>query len=94
MSDETDIYRRQGFAQSVGFGTRPALLIVDFVVGFTDPAHFGGGNIGPAIDRTVTLLAHARALGWPVAHTRVIYAEDGTLVASVAQEALLRPRTA
>ena len=78
MSDETDIYRRQGFAQSVGFGTRPALLIVDFVVGFTDPAHFGGGNIGPAIDRTVTLLAHARALGWPVAHTRVVYAEDGS----------------
>ena len=78
MSDETDIYRRQGFAQPVGFGTRPALLIVDFVVGFTDPAHFGGGNIGPAIDRTVTLLAHARALGWPVAHTRVVYAEDGS----------------
>ena len=78
MSDEIDIYRRQGFAQSVGFGTRPALLIVDFVVGFTDPAHFGGGNIGPAIDRTVTLLAHARALGWSVAHTRVVYAEDGS----------------
>jgi len=78
MSDETDIYRRQGFAQPVGFGASPALLIVDFVVGFTDPAHFGGGNIGPAIDRTVTLLAHARALGWPVAHTRVIYAADGS----------------
>jgi maleamate amidohydrolase len=78
MSDETDIYRRQGFAQPVGFGTRPALLIVDFVVGFTDPAHFGGGNIAPAIDRTVTLLAHARALGWSVAHTRVVYAEDGS----------------
>ena len=78
MSDETDIYRRQGFAQPVGFGTRPALLIVDFVVGFTDPAHFGGGNIAPAIDRTVTLLAYARALGWSVAHTRVVYAEDGS----------------
>ncbi|MGE0503365.1 MAG: isochorismatase family protein [Rhizobiaceae bacterium] len=78
MVDEKDIYRRQGFAQSVGFGARPALLIVDFVVGFTDPAHFGGGNIGPAIDRTVTLLGHARAMGWPVAHTRVVYADDGS----------------
>lgn len=78
MTDETDIYRRQGFAQPVGFGSRPGLLIVDFVVGFTDPAHFGGGNIGPAIDRTVTLLAHARAQGWPVAHTRVVYAADGS----------------
>ena len=66
------MHSRSGSARS------PALLIVDFVVGFTDPAHFGGGNIGPAIDRTVTLLAHARALGWPVAHTRVIYADDGS----------------
>jgi maleamate amidohydrolase len=78
MTDETEIYRKQGFAQSVGLGTSPALLIVDFVVGFTDPAHFGGGNIGPAIDKTVGLLAHARARHWPVVHTRVVYAEDGS----------------
>jgi len=77
MSDEKDIYRKQGFAQSVGLGAQPALVIVDFVVGFTDPAHFGGGNIGPAIDKTVALLAQVRKLGWPVAHTRVVYAEDG-----------------
>lgn len=76
MTDETDIYRRQGFAQTVGIGRQPALIIVDFVVGFTDPAHFGGGNIGPAIDKTVALLAFAREHGWPVAHTRVVYADD------------------
>jgi maleamate amidohydrolase len=78
MNDETDIYRRQGFAQSVGLGERPALLIVDFVIGFTDPDHFGGGNIGPAIERTVGLLGFARSRGWPVAHTRVVYAADGS----------------
>jgi maleamate amidohydrolase len=48
------------------------------VVGFADPAHFGGGNIGPAIEHAVALLAHARAVGWPVAHTRVVYADDGS----------------
>ncbi len=53
-------------------------MIVDFVVGFTDPAHFGGGNIGPAIARTVELLAFARSQSWPVAHTRVVYADDGS----------------
>lgn len=78
MNDETDIYRRQGFAQSVGLGERPALLIVDFVIGFTDPDHFGGGNIGPAIERTVGFLGFARSRGWPVAHTRVVYAADGS----------------
>ena len=77
MSDELDIYRRQGFAQPLGLGHAPALIIVDFVVGFTDPAHFGGGNIGPAIGRTVGLLALARTRAWPVAHTRVVYADDG-----------------
>ena len=76
MTDELDIYRRQGFAQTLGLGIAPALVVVDFVVGFTDPAHFGGGNIPDAIARTVGLLALARRNRWPVAHTRVVYADD------------------
>jgi maleamate amidohydrolase len=75
---ELDIYARQGFAQSVGIGDCPALVMVDFVVGFTDPAHFGGGNIAGAIEKTVGLLAFARNQGWPIAHTRVVYADDGS----------------
>ena len=82
MSDELDIYRKQGFAQTVGIGVAPAVVVVDFVLGFTDPAHFGGGNIGPAIERTVQLLHLARARGWPVAHTRVVYADDGSNASS------------
>lgn len=77
MSD-LEIYKSQGFAQIMGVGLAPALVIVDFVEGFTDPAHFGGGNIKPAIARTVPLLALARSLGLPVAHTRVVYADDGS----------------
>lgn len=75
---EVAIYKAQGMGASSGFGAKVALVIVDFVVGFTDPAHFGGGNIGDAITATVPLLAHARAKGWPVAHTRVVYADDGS----------------
>ena len=77
MDNELDIYRSQGFAQTMGLGVAPAVVVVDFVKGFTDPAHFGGGNIQDAIDKTVELLALARARGWPVAHTRVVYADDG-----------------
>ena len=62
------------FAQTLGIGQAPAVLVIDFVVGFTDPAHFGGGNIRPAIERTVGLLALARRMGWPIAHTRVVFA--------------------
>ena len=75
---EADIYHRQGMGNLSGIGDRPALVIVDFVAGFSDPAHFGGGNIGPAIEETVRLLAFARRQHWPVAHTRVVYAEDGS----------------
>jgi maleamate amidohydrolase len=78
MNEELDIYRAQGFAQPVGIGEAPAVVIVDFVHGFTDPAHFGGGNIGEAITHTVDLLALARARNWPVVHTRVVYADDGS----------------
>ena len=65
MNQATDIYARQGFAQASGIGMRPALVTVDFTVGFNDPAHFGGGNISEAIEKTVELLAHARSWGWP-----------------------------
>ncbi|NKC29942.1 isochorismatase family protein [Falsiroseomonas selenitidurans] len=75
---EAEIYHRQGMGQTAGMGNRPALIIVDYVVGFADPAHFGGGNIAPAIGQTVHLLAFARRHRWPVAHTRVVYAEDGS----------------
>lgn len=75
---EEAIYKAQGMGNSSGVGAQPALVLVDFVVGFADPAHFGGGNIGPAIENSMVLLAHARKRGWPVAHTRVVYADDGS----------------
>ena len=76
--NEREIYARQGFAQRIGLGLAPAVIVVDFVLSFTDPAHFGGGNIDQAIVQTTHLLALARAKGWPVAHTRVVYADDGS----------------
>ena len=76
--DELEIYRKQGFGHGSGMGQRPALLVVDFVNGFANPDQFGGGNIGEAIEQTRRLLAEARALGLPVAFTRVVYADDGS----------------
>ncbi len=70
-------YRRQGFGTPLELKGPVALLIVDFVEGFADPEVFGGGNIAPAIARTRALLAAARAAGWPVAHSRIVFADDG-----------------
>lgn len=77
MSD-LDIYKKQGFGRSSGYGSKPALVIVDFVNGFNDAGQFGGGNIAAAIDRTAVLLARMRKLKLPVAYTRVVYADDGS----------------
>ena len=78
MSTDTTIFDRQHFGQRMGFGRRPALLIVDFTIGFNDPASFGGGNISAAVANTVPLLEKVRDLGLPVAHTRIVYAEDAS----------------
>ena len=75
---DLDIYKKQNFGNRVGIGRRAALAVVDFTVGFNDPALFGGGNIDPAIKRTVGLLQFFREKRLPVAFTRVVYADDGS----------------
>jgi maleamate amidohydrolase len=75
---ELEIFRQQNFGNPIGFGRRSALLVVDFTVGFNDPALFGGGNIDPAVKRTVRLLEFFRERKLPVAFTRVVYADDGS----------------
>lgn len=78
LLQDVEVYRRQNFGNRIGFGRRAALVVVDFTVGFNDPALFGGGNIDAAVRRTVGLLAFFRGRGLPVAHTRVVYADDGS----------------
>jgi maleamate amidohydrolase len=59
--------------QRCGYGSRPAVLIVDFVNGFNDSAVLGGGNIAASIDATVELLRAAREAKLPLAFTRIVY---------------------
>jgi maleamate amidohydrolase len=76
MSIETQIYERQGFGANLELSPPYGLLIVDFVRGFLDPDRFGGGNIPSAMKNTVVLLREARHRKWPVAHTRIVFADD------------------
>jgi maleamate amidohydrolase len=77
MTDETLTYQRQGFGNELQISGPFGLLIVDFVNGFLDPGAFGGGNIGEAAENTVPLLREARARKWPIAHSRIVFADDG-----------------
>jgi|SRR5579862_14203 len=78
MDDTADVYDRQGFGQRLGFGTRPALLIIDFSNAFADRSMLGGGNIDAAIDHTVPVLDAARKSGIPIMFTTHAYAADGS----------------
>lgn len=72
----SDIYKKQGFGTRLDLKGKIALLIIDFVNGFADPEKFGGGNIPQAIQATVRVLEAARERGWPVAHSRIVFADD------------------
>jgi maleamate amidohydrolase len=75
---ENEVFARQGFGQKLGFGKRPALVVIDFTNGFADPSVLGGGNIADAVRQTVGLLAQCRAAAMPIAFTRIVYAADGS----------------
>lgn len=78
MDDTAEVYDRQGFGQRLGFGTRPALLIIDFSNAFADPSILGGGNIASAIAHTRPVLDAARKSGIPIMFTTHAYAADGS----------------
>jgi maleamate amidohydrolase len=73
-----DVYRLQGFGVRLPISGRIGLLLVDFVNGFADPEMFGGGGIADAIAATVPVLAEARRRRWPIAYTRIVFADDGS----------------
>lgn len=77
---DVDVFEKQGFGRTLTPGHNSALVIVDFVNGFADPNHFGGGNINDAIDATVTLLDAARARDIPVCFTRMVYQPGSTTI--------------
>jgi len=72
-----------GFSGRVGWGARPAVVVVDLVRAYTDPSGpFGLPEPRPAVDATRALVEAARAGGQLVVWTVVRYAaglEDGGL---------------
>ncbi len=74
---KNDIYKEQGFGAELELLPPFGLVIIDLVNGFSNPAVFGGGNIPRAIKNTRLLLQVAREKKWPVAHTRIVFSDDG-----------------
>ncbi|SFF91823.1 isochorismatase family protein [Blastococcus tunisiensis] len=67
------VYDRAGFGRPVERGSRPAVVVVDFTYGFTDPQHPTGADMTGPVLATARLLEAARAAGVPVVFTTIAY---------------------
>ena len=83
MSDDTgQIYERARLGQSVTLGSRPAVLVVDFSRGFTDPECTMGSDLTEEVEATTRVLAAAREKGLPIIFTTIGFEsnlKDGSL---------------
>jgi maleamate amidohydrolase len=67
------VYAKAGLGQSVTLGSRPAVLVVDFSCGFTDPECTLGADMTKQVEATRRLLDSARGKGLPVVFTTIGY---------------------
>lgn len=80
MSDDRSLienYAGGAFGASLGFGTRRALLMVDFAAAYFEQASPLYAGVPRVREAAVRLLALARKAGVLVCHTRVEYDEAG-----------------
>lgn len=79
MSDTTSLekeaafFESRGFGMKIGFGQRPALLVIDIVKAFTDPTRMLGANLDTQIDAINQLLDVAHEKNVPVIYSSVAY---------------------
>lgn len=76
MSDESadlEFFQKRGFGVPLGFGARPAVIVVDLIRGFTDPTWPLGSDLTSQLDATARLLDAAHDGGHPVFLTTVRY---------------------
>jgi nicotinamidase-related amidase len=75
VSDEEarEVYAAARLGQRVTLGSRPAVLVVDFSCGFTDPECALGSDMTAAVEATKRLLDTARGRGMPVIFTTIGY---------------------
>jgi maleamate amidohydrolase len=80
MNDRTGLQQnyRGVFDSRMGFGARPAIIVVDFIKAYTTPGSpLYAPAVVDAVRATVPLLAKARQQGVPVVYTRVLYHPSG-----------------
>jgi len=79
MSDERarQVYEQARLGGSVTLGERPAVLVVDFSCGFTDPGCALGSDLTAEVEATTRVLDAARERGLPVVFTTIGFEGNG-----------------
>ena len=79
MSDQAaqDLYAAKGFGNKFEYGTNPAVVVIDFSCGFTDPACALGSDLTAEVLATKRLLDVARDKGLLVVYTTIGFDESG-----------------
>lgn len=80
MADTLDNnYAKANYHAKQTWGSRPALLLIDFANAYYDPSAplFGGEGCQSALDNAIRLAPAARAAGVPVIYTEVKYKPGG-----------------
>ncbi len=91
-------YARAGYHARQKWGSRPAIVLIDFANAYFDPASplYGGEGCRTALDNAIKLAPAARAAGVPVIFTEVKYqaggADGGAFFAKVPALVMLRGR--
>jgi maleamate amidohydrolase len=73
LPSDAEFFRQRGFGLKIGFGERPALLVVDMLKAFTNPQMMLGANLDKEIEAIKPLLAIARERDIPIIFSTVIY---------------------
>ncbi len=75
-SETQAYYEEHAFGVDVGFGDRPALIVIDLINAFTDPTTDLGSDVDSVINATSELLELFRKKDLPVYFTTVAYEES------------------
>jgi nicotinamidase-related amidase len=75
--DAQQVYERAGLGRAVTRGASPAVLVVDFSCGFTDPECALGSDLTAEVEATKGLLDAAREKGLPIIFTAIGFDSSG-----------------
>ncbi|MCL6445302.1 MAG: isochorismatase family protein [Alicyclobacillus sp.] len=75
-NDVERFFADRGFGRTIALGEKPALIVVDMIVGFTDPALPMGADLTLQIEKINRLLDCAHANNIPVYFTAIVYDDE------------------